>query len=354
MPVNPVETLMNGEAWTGDWNTLADKLIAAINKGIERGQQPSVAVAHAWHTANVPRELNEMTTNGIVSIVTGGGVNLNGEQVQMLREYWLNEAFDPNGLSLSARTTGAGMQSVVANEIHRSMRDAESWTQMARSLNTEDALRGDISKTFTALAAQGRRAFGGDAVATKAFTSELNAAKRQIERLAQDGAPTEYLKKAYANVIKQVERGKQEAIDKAIERAVNAKMRYNAERIARTEMARAYGKTFFTNMKSDPDVLAWRWVASGDPAECEECATLASTDAFGMGEGVYPLDSGPEYPAHPHCLCFLEGVYELPEGAAPDAPPDVTDEEAEAGADAETVTAGNEPLPEEIAPVEDL
>ncbi|RIJ63614.1 hypothetical protein [Rummeliibacillus sp. POC4] len=84
---------------------------------------------------------------------------------------------------------------------------------------------------------------------------------------------------------------------------------YEALRLARTELAEAYGAGVKESVKASPSAKGVRWALSlSHPAYdvCDEHATHNE----GLGEGVYSVDSLPRFPAHPNCLCRLEPVHE--------------------------------------------
>lgn len=99
------------------------------------------------------------------------------------------------------------------------------------------------------------------------------------------------------------------AIDNAIKAAVEEKSRYAAERIARTESARAWYQGFIADTMDNSDIVAYRWVESNRHPTEDICDLYAKEDLHGMGAGVFPKDKAPELPAHPHCLCHYEKVY---------------------------------------------
>ena len=70
-----------------------------------------------------------------------------------------------------------------------------------------------------------------------------------INRLAKNGAPNKALQAAYNKLLEAVQKGNEKAIEKAVEVAVNEKSRYVAERITRTEMARAWADGFIAKMQ---------------------------------------------------------------------------------------------------------
>lgn len=83
-----------------------------------------------------------------------------------------------------------------------------------------------------------------------------------------------------------------------------------AERIARTEGARARYDAFIARNGEDEDVVAYKWkLGSRHPAE-DICDMYANADLYGLGKGVFPKDKATAQPAHPHCLCHYAPVYE--------------------------------------------
>jgi hypothetical protein len=118
------------------------------------------------------------------------------------------------------------------------------------------------------------------------------------------------LKRAYQDVIDATEKSSEFATQNAIKYAAYNKERYNAERIARTEMAGAYGDSFFTENLNDPDAMGWRAELSDAHHAYDICDFHTSANLYGMGSGVYPVGKGPAFPFHPHCTCVLSTVYD--------------------------------------------
>ena len=92
--------------------------------------------------------------------------------------------------------------------------------------------------------------------------------------------------------------------------AVQEKSRYVAERIARTESARAWADGFIARYETDDTVAAYRWEVSSAHPCTDVCDMYANVDLWGLGKGIYPKDQCPTLPAHPHCLCYLSPIYE--------------------------------------------
>lgn len=138
--------------------------------------------------------------------------------------------------------------------------------------------------------------------------SEQRQAIDNINRLAKNGAPNKALQAAYNELLEAVKKGNEKAIEKAVEVAVNEKSRYVAERITRTEMARARADGFIAKMKTDADIVAVK-LNSRHPV-FDICDMYAKADMYGLGAGIYPKDKLPPLPVHPHCLCRYVEVIE--------------------------------------------
>ena len=137
----------------------------------------------------------------------------------------------------------------------------------------------------------------------------VRKAGRMVDRLAQNGAPDKALKTSYKELLDAVESCSDKALKRAIQTAVEEKSRYVAERIARTESARAWYQGFLKDTMDDSDIVAYRWAESIRHTTEDICDEYATVDAYGLGPGIFPKDKAPELPAHPHCLCHYEKVY---------------------------------------------
>ena len=84
---------------------------------------------------------------------------------------------------------------------------------------------------------------------------------------------------------------------------------YESLRLARTEMAAAFGEATRQAAELNPSNKGIRWRLSNVGVACDKCRDIASRDE-GKGEGVYSLETLPDYPAHPNCLCDLSEVTE--------------------------------------------
>ena len=82
---------------------------------------------------------------------------------------------------------------------------------------------------------------------------------------------------------------------------------YEALRLARTEMAAAFGESAKESATLNPGNKGIRWSVSNAGVACDVCKDNASHNE-GRGPGVYSAETLPEYPAHPNCLCNLSEV----------------------------------------------
>lgn len=79
-------------------------------------------------------------------------------------------------------------------------------------------------------------------------------------------------------------------VDKAIDVATQERARYFAERIARTEKARAYMDGVMYHYANDPDCVAFKWKLSSCHPCDDICDLYARADLWGMGEGIFQND----------------------------------------------------------------
>lgn len=137
-----------------------------------------------------------------------------------------------------------------------------------------------------------------------AFKRALRDAQRNIDKLSTQG-----LKAAYNGIIGAISKGNEEMVDKAIYVATQEKARYFAERIARTEKARAYMDGVMYKYANDPDCIAFKWKLSSRHPCDDICDLYARADLWGMGEGIFPKDKVPKLPVHPNCMCRVVPVF---------------------------------------------
>lgn len=260
--------------------------------------QPALVEAAAYAYGIVP------------SVLTTAQVKLMGEQ--------LADKWDESGMTLSEKLHGVGvkMRGAIVSTLQEQMRRNKTWTEAARALydgygedgqnvynGGKDIIsRQDLPKYLQKV----REATGNDLQAL----AEQRQAIDNINRLARNGAPNKALQAAYNELLEAVQKGNEKAIEKAVEVAINEKSRYVAERITRTEMARAWADGFIAKMKKDADIVAVKFKLSSRHPVFDICDMYAKADMYGLGAGIYPKDKLPPLPVHPHCLCRYVEVIE--------------------------------------------
>lgn len=91
--------------------------------------------------------------------------------------------------------------------------------------------------------------------------------------------------------------------------------RYAAERIARTESARAQHKVQIESLKK-AEYKYCKWYA--EAGACKICDDIAnSSGGSELPDGIYPVDDCPDVPVHPNCRCSV-GAYWLEESKSND------------------------------------
>lgn len=130
--------------------------------------------------------------------------------------------------------------------------------------------------------------------------------RKHLARLQADNLSTQALRSAYLDVLRAIDAMEDgagaEAVEKALKVAYYEKARYQATRIALTELHRAYAEARARELMDDPEVQWVQWRMSTTHPITDICDYLATVDKWGMGPGVYPVGQAPVPPAHPHCL----------------------------------------------------
>lgn len=95
------------------------------------------------------------------------------------------------------------------------------------------------------------------------------------------------------------------ALQNAIRTAFYERMRFFSQRIAETELHRAYAEADARNLAADPTIEYVQVSRGADSGVACICDVLAGRDAYGLGAGVYPIRDAPVPPFHPFCRCRL-------------------------------------------------
>ena len=293
-----------------DWQSKANKVIEKLNSELAKGTNLSDAVKLVRKKYPDVFQLPQVNDLIISSAIEGYGVSsglvVEAGKTAILKQ--LVKPWDASGLTLSQKLHGADAQiyNTIINTLETQIRANKSVIEIARALydgyNYDKVINTqDLPKYLNAF----RHAMPEDVDALRL----ARQATGRINALGRNGAPNQALAAAYRQLLKTATTGTDKALKNAVYVAVNEKSRYVAERIARTESARAWADGFFANALQDKHVIGFKWRISSRHPVYDICDMYARADMFNLGAGVYPKDNIPPLPAHPHCLCRVSEVY---------------------------------------------
>lgn len=302
------------------WRKDAKKAVAYLQRLIASGMKFEEALDNVQRHYGKLFTLPELKPALVEAAAYAYGIvptMLTKAQVESMGEE-LADKWDESGMTLSEKLHGVGvkMRGAIVSTLQEQIRRNKTWTEAARALydgygddgqnvynGGKDIIsRQDLPKYLQKV----REATGNDLQAL----AEQRQAIDNINRLAKNGAPNKALQAAYNELLEAVQKGNEKAIEKAVEVAINEKSRYVAERITRTEMARAWADGFIAKMKKDADIVAVKFKLSSRHPVFDICDMYAKADMYGLGAGIYPKDKLPPLPVHPHCLCRYVEVIE--------------------------------------------
>lgn len=160
-------------------------------------------------------------------------------------------------------------------------------TRTIKGLNLSDRIWGNSRKTSNAIGS-----IVHEAIAAGEHPYKV---AEMLEQYVRNGANS--LVAEYPNMVERLEGN------------IPMNLSYESLRLARTEMAAAFGEASIQGAELNPANKGIRWSLSNAGVACDKCKDIAGHDS-GMGEGVYKVEDLPEYPAHPNCLCNLSEVTE--------------------------------------------
>ena len=287
--------------------TKTDKIIKAFEKEIKKliaeGKTPEKAVRLAYEKYPVMKVMETEISPQLITEMDRGAKGV--FPLKILKDATAL-VWTADQLTLSQRTTKGGKE--ITKEVAKIIKDAikKGDTIEKTALKLFDGYgyghvlpTQDIPEFMKKLADIGRmKDYKG-----REFRKTLRSVERQLKRTNITG-----MKIAYKEMKRAIEVGNEEKINKAIYVATQEKTRYFARRIARTEMARAYGDGVMGAFGEDDDCVAFQWrISSGHPFS-DICNLYASADLYGMGEGIFPKDKVPSLPLHPNCMCHLRPI----------------------------------------------
>ena len=281
--------------------------IAAFERRIRELMAEGYSVKFAVHQAYKEHPVMQTLQREVAAQIRAEAERGYGDSLpQGITDRLFTHSWTPDGLTLSERTTHASIlvREMVARTISEQIKKSTSYRQA--SLAIFDGYRQggvipvqDVPKYLAETTAIARHV----SIPRDEILKMLKPIRRQIEKGTTAG-----MRAAYSQLVDALEDQNEKALNKAIYAATQERTRYFADRIARTEMARAYQDGFLLKWDNNDDCVAYQWKLSGRHPRYDICDLYAKANLYGMGPGIFPKDKVPRLPAHPHCMCFLKPV----------------------------------------------
>ena len=289
-----------------------------IQQLMDAGMTVTKAVQQVFQEYDVADWLDANVSQAIVSTAQDAlGAELAGalSSAELLKA--LSTPWDGSGMTLSQKLHGAesDMRQAIVETVKRQIRRNNTVQKTAQALYDGYGYghvtgTQELPRYLDELARWTRRSQENlTPEELKVIQKTIRKVKAQADGLVDDRVTYNHFKTALNELMDKVEYGTEKAAQKALKTAVEEKSRYVAERLARTEAARARYDAFIARHGEDESVAAYQWkLGSRHPAE-DICDMYANADLYGLGKGVFPKDAAPVNPAHPHCLCHYAPVY---------------------------------------------
>lgn len=282
-----------------------------ILNNLDDDSSVGAATAHAWAAYEVASQVGDAVRQSVKESYEAGV----GRTIKLFPSH-LDKAWDDSGMTLSEKLHGSDkeMRDAIVETVREQLKENRHAMQAARKLydgyNSGHAVtrQQGIPKYLQQIVAFARHSDLTDENRND-LLRQVRRAKRQVERLGQGGAPNQALKTAYSELLDAVVNGSEKALSRSVHTAVEEKSRYVAERIARTEAARAWADGFAERYMDDDSVVAFKWKLASRHPKFDICDLYADANLYGLGKGIYPKNATPRLPVHPHCLCHLAPVY---------------------------------------------
>ncbi|MBE2293577.1 MAG: hypothetical protein IAF00_01460, partial [Phycisphaerales bacterium] len=140
----------------------------------------------------------------------------------------------------------------------------------------------------------------------------------EFDRAKAAKLKTPALRAAYLQAINRAEAGAgMDALEKVLNVALQERNRFFANRIAQTELHRAYSQQRARDLMGQERIQYLQIRLSSTHPKVDICDYHAHVDQYGLGPGVYPKAAAPLPPFHPFCRCLLSPVVNLPTTTQP-------------------------------------
>lgn len=243
----------------------------------------------------------------LASIQTSTQLGLQEEylirDVDAFNKYYLNTNYKAGTLSKRLWKDAQRAQRAVETTVKQHIENRTTWVKLTQDIRRVSFRKDELPQYIKDIELAFKRS------GQTGLKTALKKAERNIERFStEEGITRSNLQRAYSDVVKAARNGDLAVLEEKLSVALEKKAINNSENLARTEISRAYQDATMRRMQDDPDVIGWRWQLSPSHPRPDQCNTYAEWNAFGRGEGVYPVNEGPPFPAHNRCLCMIEEV----------------------------------------------
>lgn len=200
-----------------------------------------------------------------------------------------------------AQQTGLEVEALVREHAQGLHQARELALRLYDGYNPADGLRRPLEGSARGALPKALRTITSDPLTRVELTKVIEAGQKSAARLK-----TPALRAAYGEALTAWEAGKgEEALKRRLEVAVREKNRYMAERISRTELARAYQAEVAAEFMADETISVLQVRMNPAHPKPDICDLHARANLFGLGPGCYPKAKAPRPPFHPHCFCKL-------------------------------------------------
>ena len=290
---------------------VGDPLIEEIEEGLKNGKTLVASIAAGFALTGSTKKINTLITTHALA---GADIGRRGtglapfkkiKNKKSMTKFVLGSTYGgdkPEPLKKTLLT--AAYPKTVFREIAAQAKVNKVWLDAAVAIKKFDPLTVQFPQHLTKMLLASKRAlFSNDLEAFRDYTKLVKRSEAQILRLKG-----KRLQKAYTALIAATKKGSVKAINKAIDRAVNAKLRYQAERIARTELENAYGQARTEEFLKDDHISAMVFRLDSSHTVTDVCDMYAGADLYGLGEGVFPKKESPTLAIHPNGKSSLSPV----------------------------------------------
>ena len=306
---SPIEKVLAN--FSEEFRAILNGMTIDILNNLDENSPLKESIEQAWVAARIYEAFDEKVRQAILEAYEIGS----GQSIPLLPSF-LEEAWDDSGMTLSAKIHGADqeMRDRIVSTIREQLKLNRHALQAARVLydgynSGQRVTRQQPIPKYLQKVVDFARRSDMSAESQADVLRAVRRARKQVARLGEHGAPNQALKTAYSKLLDIVVDGSENALTRAVHTAVEENSRYVAERIARTESARAWADGFAERYMDNERVVAFQWKLASRHPKFDICDLYAEANLYGLGRGIYPKDATPRLPVHPHCLCHLAPIY---------------------------------------------